>query len=56
VNEREFRLRRRIDQLTDERDDARIQLEQWRKRGRKLRLRVDALTRQVETWRARAKR
>lgn len=56
MNDRELRLRKRIDQLTDERDKAldqrdRLRIKMWRLRGR-----IYDLTRSRDLWRIRALR
>jgi hypothetical protein len=52
--EREYRLRRRIDQLTDQRDIARDQLANLRRQARTLRARTLTLERSRDLWRLRA--
>jgi hypothetical protein len=53
MNDREQRLRARIDQLTDERDKARIKEAFWHDQTKKLRQRIRDLEQSRETWRNR---
>ncbi len=55
-HERELRLRTRIDQLLDERDETLVALEHERALTLKLRRRVSALRRSRDNWRRRARR
>jgi uncharacterized coiled-coil DUF342 family protein len=54
IADRELRLRQRIDDLRDERDTAREQLDAARRDRRKLRNRVRTLERSLALWRLRA--
>jgi hypothetical protein len=54
VNDREHRLRERIDQLTDERDQARTQLRRSQRLTRNWRERCYTLQKQAALWRQRA--
>lgn len=54
MNEREWRLRRRIDTLTDERDEARAKLAALRLRLTYWRERAQRLHRSRDHWRLRA--
>jgi len=54
MNDREFRLRLRIDELTAERDEARATVEKLRQLNRKARAEAYRLRHQYELWRHRA--
>lgn len=56
MSEREFRLRRRIDELIDERDALRTKLERARREREKHWRRARALERSRDLWRLRALR
>jgi uncharacterized coiled-coil DUF342 family protein len=56
MNDREQRLRERIDTVTGQRDTALEALEACRKDRKKLRSRISDLTRSRELWRTRATR
>jgi hypothetical protein len=53
--DRELRLRRRIDQLIDERDAARARVERNQAQLRRLRNRIAGLERSRAMWRNRAR-
>ena len=55
TDDRETRLRQRIDQLTNERDQARDKLDACRARNKQLRDRTYMLEKSLALWRLRAR-